>query len=269
MKHLLAALLLLTATSPTLAAVTETQTLGVRESISEQMSPSVLHDRYKEFAEFISRTTGKPTLVDASQEAKFIADNMKSGKYAVMFVRPAGLAGRAIRENNFTLVAQATDDLYAAVIVPKDSPLTKVEDLIGKRVAMPEQSAFITKVGHAALRDANIDPAKINIQYTRYQDSAAYTVDTKLADAALVSPIVSKPWEKKGGRVLFRSKNVPSWAVIASSKLSPTDVAKLRQALITMHSTESGRKILQKIGVSGFKQGNSDEYVAMLKWIGV
>lgn len=269
MNAILSIVLLLATSSAAFAAATETQTLGVREGVSEQMSPAKLHDRYKEFADFITRSTGKSTLVDASQEAKFILDNMKSGKYAVMFMRPAGLAGRAMRENNFTLVAQATDELYAAVIVPKDSPLTKVEDLVGKRVAMPEKSAFITKVGQAALRDANIDLTKINIQYTRYQDSAAYTVDTKLADAAIVSPILLKAWEKKGGRVLFRSKPVPSWAVIASPNLSAADVAKLRQALISMETTEAGQKILQKIGVSGFKQGNPNEYLALLKWIGV
>lgn len=267
MNRILHALLFFVTTSTVLAAHAETQILGVREGVSEQMSPSNLHDRYKGFAEFIGRAMGKPTSVDASQEGKFMLDNMQSGKYAVMFVRPVGLVGRAIRENHFTLVAQATDALYAAVIVSKNSPLQRIEDLVGKHVTMPEQSAFITKVGLAALRDVNIDPTKIKIKYTRFQDSAAYTVDAKLADAAIVSSIVAKEWEKKGQRVLFRSRNVPSWAVIASPKLSPTEVAKLRQALLTLSSTESGRKVLQQINVSGFKQGEPEEYLAILSWI--
>jgi len=269
MNRILQALLLLATSTAALAASIETQTLGVREGVAEQMSPSKLHERYKGFAEFITRTMGKPTLVDASQEAKLILANMKSGKYAVMFVRPVGLAGRAIRENNFTLVAQATDELYAAVIVPKDSPLKRIEDLVGKRVTMPEQSAFITKVGLAALRDAGVDPSKININYTRFQDSAAYTVDAKLADAAIVSSVIAKQWEKKGHRVLYRSKHVPSWAVIASNKVTAGEVTKLRQALFTLDGTDQGRKVLQQIGVSGFKQGDPEEYLAMLKWIRV
>ena len=269
MNRILPALLLLSATATAFAANVETQTLGVREGVMEQMSPSKLHERYKGFAEFITRTMGKPTLVDASQEAKFVLDNMKSGKYAVMFVRPVGLAGRAIRENNFTLVAQATDELYAAVIVPKDSPLQRVEDLVGKRVTMPMQTAFMTKVGLAALRDAGIDPTKLNINYTRFQDSAAYSVDAKLTDAAIVSSMVAKEWEKKGHRVLFRSQKVPSWAVIASNKVTPAEVAKLRQALIALNTSEQGRKVLQDINVSGFKQGNPEAILAMLKWMGV
>ena len=267
MHKMLSALLLLVSTSFAHAATNETLTLGVREGVSEQMSPSNLHDRYKGFAEFIARAMGKPILVDASQEAKLSLESMQTGKYALMFVRPVGLAGHAIRENNFTLVAQATDELYAAVIVPKDSPLQRVEDLAGKRVTMPEQSTFITKVGLTALHDANVDPSKIVIKYTRFQDSAAYTVDAKLADAALVSSAVAKEWEKKGQRILFRSRNIPSWAVIASSKISPTEVIKLRQALITLSSTEQGRKVLRQINVGGFKQGNSDEYLALLKWV--
>lgn len=269
MNRTLQALVLLVTSTTAFAAAVETQTLGVREGVAEQMSPSKLHERYKGFADFISRTMGKPTLVDVSQEAKLSLENMKSGKYAVMFVRPVGLAGRAMRENNYTLVAQASDELYAAVIVAKDSPLQRIEDLVGKRVTMPEQSAFITKVGLAALRDANIDPAQITIKYTRFQDSAAYTVDAKLADAAIVSSVVAKEWEKKGHRILHRSRNVPSWAVIASSKVSPAEVEKLRQALFALSGTEQGRKILQQISVSGFKPGSSDEYLAMLKWIRV
>ena len=87
MNRILHALLLLATIRRVLAASAETQILGVREGVSEQMSPSKLHDRYKGFAEFIGRIMGKPTSVDASQE----------GKYAVMFVRPVGLVGRAIR----------------------------------------------------------------------------------------------------------------------------------------------------------------------------
>lgn len=270
MNKLLQSVLALTLISATFTVfAADTQTLGVRESVAEQMSPGKLHERYKDFADFISHTIGKQTLIDASQEAKFILDNMKSGKYAVMFVRPTGLAGRALRDDGFTLVAEAKDELYAAFIVPKDSPLKRAEDLIGKRVVMPEKTAFITNVGFATLRDAQIDASKLNIQYTRYQDSAAYIVDTKLADAALVSSVVAKSWEKKGGRTLFRSKRVPSWAVIASPKLSQADITKLRAALLAMESNDNGRKILQQIGVSGFMQGNPEEYLALSKWIGI
>jgi ABC-type phosphate/phosphonate transport system substrate-binding protein len=243
--------------------------LGVRDGVAEQVSPLKLQYRYEDFADYIAQAVGKPTLVDASQEATSVFEKMKAGRYAVMFVRPSGLAGRAIREGGFTLVAEAKDELHAAVIVRKDSPLKRPQDLIGKRVAMPDQTAFITKVGFAALRDMQIDPARLNVQYTRYQDSAAYMVEHGLADAAIVSPIVAKPWEAKGGRVLVRSQRLPSWAVVASPKLSPAEVEKLRKALLSLDSSDSGRKILQQIGVSGFATGKPDDYLALLKWIGV
>ncbi len=269
MKSMLSSVLLCLVAGSAVAAPAETQVLGVREGVAEQVSPMELQDRYKNFADYIAKAVGRPTLVDASQEAKTMLANMKAGKYAVMFVRPAGLVGMALRDSDFTLVASARDELYAAVIVPKDSPLKRPEDLIGKHVAMPDQTAFITKVGLATLRDQRIDASKLSIQYTRYQDSAAYTVEQKLADAAVVSPLVSKPWQHKGGRVLLRSPNVPSWAVVASSKLTPGEVDKLRKALLALDGTPEGRKILQQIGVSGFTTGKPEDYVALAKWIGV
>lgn len=254
---------------PTLGTAAETQTLGVREGIAEQVSPSKMQDRFKGFADYIGNATGRQTLVDASQDSKFMLQNMKSGKYDILFVRPSGLAGRAIRENGYVLVAEAKDELYAAFIVKKDSPVRTVKDLAGKRVAMPEQSAFITKVALASLKDAGVDHATLNIQYTRYQDSAAFSVDQSVADVAVVSPIVSKPWEKKGGRLIHRSKRVPSWAVVASSKVSAAEVAKLRAALLNMDNSENGRKVLSQIGVSGFMEGKPADYVSLLDWIGV
>lgn len=269
MKHMLSGILFVLASSGALAAPTETQVLGVREGVAEQVNPLTLQARYEDFADYIARAVGKPTLVDVSQEAKSVLANMKSGKYAVMFVRPSGMAGLAIRDSRFTLVAEAKDELYAAVIVRKDSPLKRPEDLIGKRIAMPDQTAFITKVALSTLRERQIDPARLSVQYTRFQDSAAFSVEQGLADAAVVSPLVAKPWLAKGGRVLFRSRRVPSWAVVASPKLTPAEVEKLRQALLALDGSESGRKILQQIGVSGFTAGRSEDYLALLKWIGV
>lgn len=269
MRRMLSSILFFSVSAAVSANPAEFQVLGVREGVAEQVSPLKLQHRYEDFAEYIARTVGKPTLVDASQEAKTVFQNMKSGKYAVMFVRPSGLAGRAIREGGFTLVASAKDELYAAVIVRKDSALQRPEELVGKRVAMPDPSAFITKVGFAALRDLQIDPARLNVQYTRYQDSAAFMVERGLADAAVVSPLVSKPWEAKGGRVLYRTQQVPSWAVVASPKLSSTEVDKLRKALLALDGSESGRRILQQIGVSGFTTGKAEDYLALLRWIRV
>lgn len=253
----------------TVAAAADVQVLGVREGVAEQSSATDMQQRYKEFAEYVGTVTGRTTLLDASQDSRFMLKNMQSGKYAIMFVRPSGLAGRAIRENNYTLVAEAKDEMYAAIIVKKDSPLRSVQDLTGKRVAMADKSAFVTKVGLAYLRDAGVDPAKLQTQFTRYQDSAAFSVEQNVADAAIVAPPVAKAWEKKGGRILSRSKKVPSWAVLAAPSVPAAEVAKLRAALLSIESHAQGRKAIAAMGVSGFIQGTPESYVQMLTWIGV
>lgn len=255
--------------SANVASAAEVQVLGVREGVAEQASASDMQQRYKEFSDYVGAVTGRTTMLDASQDSRFMLKNMQSGKYAIMFVRPSGLAGRAIRENNYTLVAEAKDEMYAAVIVKKDSPLRTVQDLVGKRVAMAEQSAFVTKVGFAYLRDAGVDPSKLQTQFTRYQDSAAYSVDQNIADAAIVAPPVAKAWEKKGGRILSRSRKVPSWAVLAAPSVSAAEIGKLRNALLNIETTPQGRKAISAMGVSGFVQGTPESYVQLLSWIGV
>lgn len=241
--------------------------LGVNEGLAEQSQFLAMQDRYKGLADYISQVLKRPVKVESSQNLRSSASNLKKSRYDLMFCRPSNVTARAIRDDHYNLVAMAKGAFTAAFIVNKDSPLKTIEDIRGKRLAMPAQTALMTKMGLATLRDLKIDPAKEHITYAHYQDALTYEVKNHFADAAVVAPIVVKDWEKEGGRVLYQSKKAPFWAVIAAPTISADDVAKLRDALINLENTEDGKKILAKIGVKGFVPGNQQDYLDLLKWI--
>ena len=93
-------------------------------------------------------------------------------------------------------------------------------------------------------------------------------VKNNFADVGVVAPMLAKSWEKSGGTVLFRSKTVPFWAVIASPSVSQADVARMRAALLELDKSEDGQKVLKRIGVKNFVAGNPKDYIDMLTWIG-
>ena len=93
--------------------------------------------------------------------------------------------------------------------------------------------------------------------------------DSTFADVGIVAPAQAKLWASKGGVILFKSKQLPFWSIIASPKMSKSDVANMQKALIEMGSSEEGKKILAKVSVKSWVAGNPKEYLDLLTWLGL
>ena len=249
------------------ASAAPTLLLGINEGLAEQAGFSEMQEKYKGLAELLSIVLKKQVKIESSQNIKSSSANLQKSRYDLMFCRPSNVAAKAIQDQKYALVAMAKGNFTAAFIVSKDSSMKKPEDINGKRIAFPAETSLMTKAGLATLRDMNITPSKDKIKYTRFQDALAYMVKNKFTDAAVVAPIVAKNWEKEGGRVLFNSKQLPFWSIIASPNMSQDDIEKIRSTVIAMENSDDGKKILGRIGVKGFVAGNQQDYLDMLKWL--
>lgn len=241
---------------------------GVNEGVSKQLAFRELQDKYKPLADALSQALKRPVRLVSSLTLK--SAEMDLGKHHVDFIymRPSNLAAKAIRDQKYVLVAEAKGDFYASFIVNKDSPLKKPEDIRGKRIAMPSPDSMMANAALATMRDMKINPAQEQIHYARLQEAVGYMVDQGFADVGVVFPPLAKDWEKKGGRILFKTKNLPFWCVIASPEVSADDVAKAREVLVNLDSSDSGQAVLKQIGVKGFIPGNQEAYLDLLKWTG-
>jgi phosphonate transport system substrate-binding protein len=240
--------------------------LGISEGLAEQASFSDLQDKYRPFADYLGQVVKRKVIFESSQNIKSAAANLQKGRYDLMYVRPANLAAKAIRDNNYKLVAMAKGEFVAAFIVSNDSPLKKPEDVLNKKIALPEKGSLMANVGLATLRDMGGTRQDL-LHFTHYQEAIGFMLDQHFADVGIVAPIMVKAWEKKGGRVLFESKKLPFWCVIAGPQISDGDVAKLRDALLNMENSDEGKKILQRIGVKGWVPGDQQQYVEMVNWL--
>jgi len=241
--------------------------LGISEGVAEQVSFSDMQDKYRPLADFLGQSIKKKVTLEASQNLKSAAGNLAKGRYDLMYVRPANLAAKAMRDNKYRLVAMAKGEFVAAFIVNKDSLLKKPEDVLNKKIAMPEKGSLMANVGLATLRDMGGTKQDL-VRYAHYQEAVNFMVEKNFADAGVVAPNLAKAWEKKGGRVLFLSRKMPFWCIIAGPGMSDADIAKLRDTLVGMESSPEGEKILQKIGVKGWVPGKQEDYIEMLAWLG-
>lgn len=272
MKHLLLCLAIVLAYPLSAQAAIKSGTdgdsllFGINEGSAGQKGFGDLQQKYKILADFLAKTLQKPVKLESSQNLSNSAADLGKGRYALFFSKPANVSAKAIRDHKYQLVAMAKGEFTVKFIVNANSTLKKPEDIKGKRLVLPK-GTFMEKAGMAELRDRNLIPGPDQIKTTMYQDSIEFTLENNFADVGMVSPVVAKNWVAKGGGVLFESRKMPFWSLIASSSVSGDDVKKIQSALVNLENTADGKILLEKLGIKGFVPGNQQDYVDLLNWL--
>jgi phosphonate transport system substrate-binding protein len=243
--------------------------LGVNEGSSSSSDFAARQMKYQPFADYLGRVTNKQVKLESAQNLKLLATNLKTGRFDFLVVRPAHLSAMAMRDQKYVLVATARGAAVMSFIVPKDSPLKRSSDLVGKSIAMPDENAYPSRVGLAMLREAGFKSETMNIRHFRTQEAVGYAVEQKLMDAGVVVSYskVAQEWETKGHRVLWKSKPLPYWCMIASPKLPPETVASVREALLKLGDTAEGARILKDMGIEAFEAGRQQDYLDLLTYL--
>jgi ABC-type phosphate/phosphonate transport system substrate-binding protein len=219
----------------------------------------------------MGRALHRQVVVVLARDFKRLEENMQKGAYQLVMARPSDYPARGIRDYGYSLIATANPEGACVFIVSKDSALKSINDAKGKRIVFPEKVAYMTRFCTAALRDEGILVANENVQYMREQDAVAFSVENGFADVGAVASYsgVARNWEKKGHRILYRSRTQPYFPLIASKALSEAQVEKLRQAALGLDKTEEGREALKRMGFQGFVQTDPQRLIELLKWLGL
>jgi len=244
---------------------------AISEGASGGLDASEVLRKYSGLKSVMEQALGREVRMISARNFELLERGLKDRQYDFAMARPSDYMARAIRDSNYSLVVTANPDGMCTIIVPKDSPIKTLADLRGKRLGLPEAVAYMSRFCRADLRDNGIDITKdTKLQYLREQDVVGYAVETGMIDAGGVASFsgVARNWEKKGGRILHRSVKQPYFPLIASANLPRTDVEKLRKALVQLSDTDSGKEVLQGLGVQGFATGDEQRLVKMLSWLG-
>jgi ABC-type phosphate/phosphonate transport system substrate-binding protein len=243
--------------------------LGVNEGSSGSTDFQQRQSKYRPFTDYLSGIVKKPVKLESAQDLKSLKKNLQSGRFDFLIVRPSHISAAAMRDQKYVLVAAAKGEAVTSFIVHKDSDLKKPSDLAGKAIMMPDENAYPSHVGLAMLKEAGLKPETQNIRFARTQEAVGYSVEQKLVDVGVVVSYskVFKEWESNGHRVLWKSKPLPYWSLIASPQISPDMVAKVREAIIKLSDTPEGEATLKAMGVNGFVAGKQQDYMDLLAYL--
>ena len=227
--------------------------------------------KYQEFAEMAERALRVQIVMVAVRDRDKLKSSLKKQEYPLLLARPNDVPAEAIRDFGYRPIAMAKERSHTLFIVPKDSALKSIADVKGRTIVTPDAYSNMWRVANAMLRDANIVMANEKVRAMRDQAAIGWSMENKFFDVGVINSIsgVGRTWEKNGGRVIARSRELPNMPFIASPAISDEQIAKLRSAVVALDDSDSGKTILKKIGINtGFQSASAKDFLDFLAWIG-
>jgi ABC-type phosphate/phosphonate transport system substrate-binding protein len=245
--------------------------LAVNEGVTYYVTPTEIREKYKDLADLIGRHLKTTVRVVPVDQYPVLRKGLDEQQYDLAFVHPAHHSLLSLRDGKYQLVVltKGYTEYKARFLVSKDAQMKQPADMKGKRFGMPDPDSITAVITRATMRDLGIDSAKAEIRTTRYQDAVPFFVENGFSDVGVsASGAVIKQWQEKGGAVLFESKAVPIKHMIASTKMSDTDLEKVRALMLGLDKSDAGQKILAKIGYKGYESGDPQQLAVLAKWLG-
>lgn len=226
--------------------------------------PSVYENVFDDLMQHIAKLTGKRVKWFPAESYAAQVEAMRSGRLHIAGVA-AGPTPYAVNLAGFVpLVAMQSADgtigYTLQLIVPKDSPITKVADLKGKRVAHVSPSSNSGDTAPRVLfKQFGIEPGKdYAIIYSGKHDNSVMGVVNGDYDAAPVASSVRERMQQRGMfkadtlRIIYESQPFPRTAYGVAHDLKPELQAKIKEAFLSFDFKNS--KLAKEFkDVAGFK----------------
>jgi phosphonate transport system substrate-binding protein len=244
--------------------------LAINEGAAGSLTATDIVFRYGEFKKIVEKAVGAPVTLVAVRDARMLRKSVQTGVFAFVLSRPADVLAEAVRDYGYQAVVLSQEPAHALFIVKKDSPLKTIGDVKGKSILTPDRYAYMWRIANAMMRDNKILMAKEQVRAMGDQAAIGWSMEGGFFDVGVVASFsgVGRTWEKNGGRVIARSPELPNTPMIASSKVTPSQIQKLRAALVALRTSESGAAVLKDIGVPGFKEASSQTLIELITWLG-
>lgn len=243
--------------------------LAVAEGIFGVQDASLATAKYEGIAEAIGRSLGGEVKVIYARDRGALNKGMKDGSFDLVLSKPSDGAAQGVRDFRYQYVANGKPDGYCYVVIAKDSTLTKLADVKGHPLTMPERDTYMGRFCRAELRDRGIRLENETVSYVRDQDAIPFALENRMSDAGGLPSFSAtyKKWQQDGHKVLHKSIPQPFMPIIASPHLSPEQVGKVRDALVALAGTEGGRVALERVGATAFVGNEEDRLKGLLEWL--
>lgn len=222
-------------------------------------------DINRQWVAYVGEQLGRPTQLVQRRSYKEISDLLEQGEVDVAFVCGLPYVIDHAKFGAELLVApqvyEAGPIYYSYVIVPRDSPVERFDELRGKRYAFSDPLSNSGRLvpGYMLARMGESPDSFFKRYIYTYSHSAnVEAVAVKLVDGASVDSYVydylaaTNPGLTAKTRIIQRSPPHGITPVVVRKELDAPLKEAVRRAFLQMHETPKGREILKNMMIRAF-----------------
>lgn len=227
-------------------------TLGVFPYVT----PVQLVSFHTPLKDHLAKSLQRPvTLVTAPDFDNFI-ERTRKGQYDIIITAPH-LGRLAETRDGYKRLAQTRHVVQGIFLTRKDSDIQKIEDLRGKTVMIAQRVSLIYQMAERLLREKGLIPGvSVKIIETRTHNNAMHAPLRGEADASVTGTLLWRVLgeEQKGQmRVIGTTEEAPGFMLMANSRLSAQDIAKIKTLLFEYHRVPGSEAYFSTTGYEKFE----------------
>jgi ABC-type phosphate/phosphonate transport system, periplasmic component len=218
------------------------------------LTPKLLIETYRPLADYLQARLHRPVaLYTAPGFARFVADTRR-GEFDLVLTAPH-LAWLARQDSGYRPLLKYANPVRGIVVVKRDSSITSVQQLPGRRVATANPIAITVMAMQHELADAGLVAGRaFATQNAQSHNNAAMLVYDGVVDAAILGeqPFRQLPRTVQAGlRIIARSAALSGQVFLTHPRLRDAEAQAIRNALLSYAVTPQGRQFIARGGFGG------------------
>ena len=215
----------------------------VKIGVVSRFSPLKIYEGYQPIMDYLTKQTGILFELKLGSSYKETVSQLDNGDVAAAFLGSYIFA----KENNSNLKAvlkplnkNGAPYFRSALIVRKNSVLYRVEDLVGKKIAVPSEESFSGNwFQNFVLKKYGLKKKDFKeIKHFPFHNSVVKQLLMENYAAGVVKDRVAKEYSGKGIRIILYSEPVPGSPLVISDKSDKKTVELLVKTLLKVNSKE-------------------------------
>ncbi len=246
------------------AAVADTYTFGV----VPQFDARQIRQVWKPILTRLEAETGQRFQLVGTSTIPEFETRFLSGEFDFAYMNPYQVLKGAESVGYVPLVRDVGRTLHGIIVVRKDSPITRVEDLNGKKVAFPAPNALgATLVPRSDFKHTfgiNVLPRYVQSHSSVYLN---VVMGETAAGGGVQKTLAQQPPAIRDSlRVLYRTRDIPPHPVAAHPRVPEKVRDAVRNGFLSIPATEEGSRLLSRIPIQRIGRAAIDDYHPMDAW---
>ena len=216
----------------------------------------------------LSRRTGLEFEMTGSPKIPDFEASYERGEFDFAYMNPYHSLVAARTQHYEPIIRDGGRELFGILVVHKDSPISKPEDLEGKRISFPAPNAL----GAALLMRADLDSVfcvSFTPVYAATHTSSYLNVvlgQTEAGGGVMGTFNSQKAEIKDNLKIIYETRRMPPHPVTAHPRVPKEHVELVRKAFLEMAATEEGAAMLAKVPIKKAVAATLEDYKILNDW---